>query len=876
MQGQPTDFWGKLSSDPGIGGCPTWHPLQDHCADVAAVTEALLALPSWNDRLTRLAGHGLRQGENTRLCVLSALHDIGKFNIGFQSKGRSDLGRLRAGHVREALAALDHGGVFSCLDGLAGWGDGASGLLLAALCHHGRPYAINALAGAWQESWWRRTGDLDPRQGASDLLSRCRCWFPEAFSPGTAELPDRPTLAHAFSGLVTLADWIASDTRFFEYSGNSDQDRMPYAREAARRAVRAVGLDIPTPERADSSGRGAFARVSGYQPRAAQRAVLDVPLDGASVVVLEAETGSGKTEAALARFVALFEAGLVDGLYFALPTRTAAIQIHRRVRLGVQRAFASPPPVVLAVPGYLSVDESSGVRLPGFEVRWSDEERFRFRGWAAESAKRYLAGPIVVGTIDQVLLSSLMVRHSHLRATSLLRHLLVVDEVHASDAYMTQILRHVLARHVAAGGHSLLLSATLGAETRASLVDPAARHRSGTSLTEALDAPYPGLTYRGSHAAVRGILSDGRERRVAVTGRSLMSDSDAIARCAFDAARRGAKALVIRNTVADCLATQRSLERLAAAEGGEDVLFRCCGVAAPHHSRFARADREALDAALEAQLGKTRTLGGCVVVATQTVQQSLDLDADVLFSDLCPADVVLQRMGRLHRHERDANERPTGFRQAALIVLVPERRDLGILIGRDGTPHNFHGLGSVYEDLRILEATWRLIEGTPVWCVPSMSRYLVEHSLHSAVLQEIVIQHGSLWQDHANWVIGRTSGQRRLADLNLVDWSRPYGEFSFPERDEGRIATRLGEGDRRVQFTPAVSGPFGHVVPELVLPARWVSGVDGDMPDATNVAAREGMVTFSFGDRRFVYDRLGVRPDSQAAAGREVSEDDGP
>ncbi|MEZ4454914.1 MAG: hypothetical protein R3B09_36020, partial [Nannocystaceae bacterium] len=116
------------------------------------------------------------------------------------------------------------------------------------------------------------------------------------------------------------------------------------------------------------------------------------------------------------------------------------------------------------MPGYLRVDEQEGTRLPGFEVLWNDDprQRYRYRGWAAEGSKRYLAGAIVVGTIDQVLLSTSMTSHAHLRATAASRQLLVVDEAHASDAYMNRLLEEVLAFHLAAGGHAFLMSATLG------------------------------------------------------------------------------------------------------------------------------------------------------------------------------------------------------------------------------------------------------------------------------------------------------------------------------------------------------------------------------------------------------------------------------
>jgi CRISPR-associated endonuclease/helicase Cas3 len=120
-----------------------WHPLADHCADVAAITEALLELPLWRERLSRLAGKYLNEVDVNRLCVLTALHDIGKLNIGFQAKGRPNLGTT-AGHVTEALGALFRPDVFSCLRELQAWGDGVTDLLISALCHHGRPHNASA------------------------------------------------------------------------------------------------------------------------------------------------------------------------------------------------------------------------------------------------------------------------------------------------------------------------------------------------------------------------------------------------------------------------------------------------------------------------------------------------------------------------------------------------------------------------------------------------------------------------------------------------------------------------------------------------------------------------------------------------------------
>lgn len=340
MNGLPTTFWGKLRAEGGE--VRAWHPLADHCADVGAVAEALLELPLWRERLGRLAGSPLDDCVRARLAVLATLHDLGKFCISFQAKGRSDLG-APGGHVEPAVAALADDKWQESLAPLGVFGPAATRLLHASLTHHGKPLS----SGVHQRTRWQTCGGLDPMAGVRQLVKACQGWFPCAFESGN-ELPESEAFEHAFAGLVTLADWIGSNVEFFPYS-ESFGDRVPFARRRAKEVLRAMGIALPTANRADIEGRGAFARISGFQPTAAQRAITELPtaVEG-SLAILESETGSGKTEAALAHFVRLFEQDAVDGLYFALPTRTAATQIHRRIVTAMAHAFAAPPPVVLA------------------------------------------------------------------------------------------------------------------------------------------------------------------------------------------------------------------------------------------------------------------------------------------------------------------------------------------------------------------------------------------------------------------------------------------------------------------------------------------------------------------------------------------------
>jgi len=883
MRGRPVDFWGKLSRD-----LDQWHPLIDHCADVAACCGALLRTTLLRRRLAKIGGlEDLSPRQVARLCVLAAYHDFGKFNLGFQNKA-AECSPFTNGHVREALALFSNRYADSkrlhsslALDEIETWGsdDCAFRLLIAAVAHHGKPADLADCEREYRALQWKPAQGLDPFDGMSRLAAHARSWYPTAFATDTDPLSAASAFQHAFSGLVTLADWLGSDTVFFPFSEDGAADRMVFAREAAHYAVMSVGIDTTATRISMGASKPSFSMVSAFEPRTFQRSVIELSAErGGSLTILEAETGSGKTEAAFSRFLSLFHAGEVDGLYFALPTRTAATQIHARMRDAVTRAFAGAaavPPVILAVPGYLRFDDREGRRLPGFEVLWNDDpdERRRYLGWAAENPKRYLAGAIAVGTIDQVLLSTLMVSHAHMRATSLMRQLLVVDEVHASDAYMIAILREVLANHLAAGGHALLMSATLGASARYALLS---RLSSGaTALPAAADAkqiPYPMLAcYRNGGVTERAEQSGSEARNVEADLRPWADDYAAVAGTALEAAATGARVLIVRNTVSGCVATQQEVERAAHLRGARAALFACKQMVAPHHSRFTANDRIDLDRALEASFGLKSPTAPCVVVATQTVQQSLDIDADLLITDLCPMDVLLQRIGRLHRHKRPA--RPASCATPRVIVLAPAERDLTPMIRAGGEACGPHGLGTVYEDLRILEATWRALEAHTVISIPGMNRTLVEETTHPEALRAIATSLGSVWASHSMKLSGAQFAMKRLAALNCIDRTLPFGDFEFPSSElEQRIQTRLGEGDRIAQFDAAVASPFGNSIKSLSIPAFLARGVEKDTL-AVLISVGDRTVEFSFGPYRYVYDRLGLRRVNEPASESEVPSD---
>jgi CRISPR-associated endonuclease/helicase Cas3 len=848
-------LWAKLDRDENqqIRG---WHSLVDHSADVAAVAAALLDQPTINQRLAHAAGRAALDAVTcSRLAALAFLHDIGKANRGFRR--RIDPSAPKVGHIDQLAWVFNNewGRTYADrliavlgLERMEPWfaNEATLDLWPAIFAHHGRPWDPHA---ANAEAHWKPAASgSDPIAELAPMRAALDASLPLAFGPGPP-LPEAPAFHHAFAGLLMLADWLGSDTQFFPLAHGAVTDRMALARDAATMALHAVGLAVED-RRARTSERALdFPTLfGGLAPRPIQH---HATLPTAQCVVLEAETGSGKTEAALWRFRHLFESGAVDGLYFALPTRVAATQMFARVKRFRDVMFpeADRPAVVLAVPGQAGADAAKGHSLPGFGFEWDDQpdSTVQQTRWAAEHPKRFLAAQIAVGTVDQALLGAITTRHAHLRGFALLRHLLVVDEVHASDRYMETLLGNLLRGHVQAGGHALLLSATLGAGMHARLL--------GTPCPtpEAAEAvPYPALSWaQDGHACIHAIESSGMEKTVRLQAAPVIDDAADIAATALRAAVDGAKVLVIRNTVGAAIAVAQALEAMAGA--AHPTLFRVEGVATLHHGRFAPGDRRLLDAAVEWSFGKGSSATPRVLVGTQTLEQSLDLDADLLITDLCPVDVLLQRIGRLHRHDR---ARPARFAEPSTVVLTPSTRDLlRLLSGGRGR----HGLGRVYEDARIIEATWCLIEQVPVWHIPRMNRRLVEQGTHPERLTAIEVglrETDAAWATVLDRHYGNDAARTQQAALGLLDRSAPFTTFHLAADDPW--STRLGAKDLLVPFEPAVSGPFDRPVDAIRVPHFLAGGATADDSAEVLECGPNGLV-FRLGTVTLRYDRFGLR-----------------
>ena len=690
---------------------------------MGACFEELLRQPTIRQRLERSAGlDGLDEVSVARLATFAALHDIGKASVGFQTRiwhpEDAPIGtRLPrpAGHTLDLIPVLtgedsQSSWLFDTLgwDRMLSWddqtGETVCDLFIAALSHHGLPLQLWNSRHA-NPAIWRDFGELSPRKCVERIAWLVReKWFPAAFNSAGPPLPSSPAFQHMFLGLCTLADWIGSNERWFPFVPEPGDEYIEKARVAAKRAVAEVGLNV-FKQREDFSSAPDFEDLFDIdgRPNHIQRASVEVSLDH-QLVIVESETGSGKTEAALWRFSRMYQTALVDVLYFALPTRSAASQMHERVRRFVVSMFPDSETqlaVTLAVPGYISTDQSRGdSELQDYPIWWDDRYSNETQ-WAAENPKRYLAAQVAVGTVDQAMMGVLKVKHSHLRAASLAWNLLVVDEVHASDRYMSEVLVALLRAHMDVGGYALLMSATLGSVARTRWL-----HGQGALIPDmktSISEPYPSISTSGN-ASVVAAVENGQPKRVRIKSYPLMQDFGTVAQRATVPTRQGAKVLVVRNTVDYAVRTQMELERRIAV-GEEYHLFSVADVPTLHHGRFAFGDRRSLDERIEQVLGRKRHEGRLVVVGTQTLEQSLDIDADLLITDLCPDDVLLQRFRRLHRHRANDGDRTAAYSEPTCITLTPPGDDLSPLLKSGRDANGLGPKGYVYEDLRILEAT---------------------------------------------------------------------------------------------------------------------------------------------------------------------------
>jgi len=447
------------------------------------------------------------------------------------------------------------------------------------------------------------------------------------------------------SAIVIMADWMASNQELFPYLG-ADQGE-----ERVSRAASLLGLPDPWAPAApsdDTTGllHRRFPALSDVPARGIQSALADAAhtCTEPSLFIVEAPMGVGKTEAALMAAEILASRFGCGGVFLGLPTMATANPMFDRTLAWLDTALGDADASVALAHGKAGLnDHFTGLPRPWYGQVYDDEDpgtgRAVVNTWLAGRKRAGLAS-FVVGTIDQGLFVALKAKHLALRHLALAGKVVIIDEAHAADQYMRHYLRRLLTWLGTYRTPVILMSATLPPDQRDDYVKAYAEGRGDrTRTTTDRDDTYPRITCYPGPSSV-SVTADSRTTRVSV--RRIPDDPDAVLRAFQEMLSEGGCAGVLCNTVARA----QEMYRVLRDAFGDEVELT--------HSRFLAPDRARHEASLVERLGR----GGIrphrlIVVGTQVLEQSLDIDFDVLVTDFAPADLVLQRIGRLHRHERE-------------------------------------------------------------------------------------------------------------------------------------------------------------------------------------------------------------------------------
>lgn len=639
------------------------------------------------------------------LAFWAGLHDLGKACPGFQGLVRERKAALcAAGFDFPPDASPSHGPLTTgCVSGLLTTppaalmppGSDAAALAIAHLLggHHGRfpkladvPSANSRHYGR-SPLWVEARGDLVTR--LADLLEVEREIVP-------AGLQARD---HAFfmllAGLVSVADWIASDERYFAYV-SPPADLHAYARAARAAAAKALeelgwtGCQPP-------EDRLGFSDLFGFDPNAMQTQAIAVADAWAEpgLAIIEAPMGEGKTEAALYLADGWNMGSAQRGCYLAMPTQATANAMFGRFRDQYLGARYPDRCIELHLLHGQAVLSQEYQQLQGIAQVWQDEQD-RSEGavlaheWFTHR-KRGLLGPFAVGTVDQALLAAMQARHGFVRLFGLANKVVIFDEVHALDTYTSRLLDRLLSWLAELGCAVVILSATLPPSRRKELISAYAGQ-----AVEATETSYPRIT-AVTRGRVESVTWDTPVRRVQLDWTS--DDTSRLASALRTQLANGGCAAWVCNTVQRAQDVYSSLRDELRDADVEVDLF---------HARFPFDERDRRERRCVQRFGKgnVRRPRRAILVATQVIEQSLDLDFDLMITDLAPVDLLLQRSGRMHRHQR---ARPRGLERARLVAIEPARTEDGHL---DFGPSRW-----VYGN-HLLLRTWVALAGRTVLTIP--------------------------------------------------------------------------------------------------------------------------------------------------------------
>lgn len=677
MEPDIRDLWGK-TADNG-----SFHPLICHLLDSGGVAGAMWDMQAASLRMLMSEAFGLEQEDFRRwLGFWTSLHDLGKATPGFQSLGVNALPDLADRLGRAGLSLTPRGS-----DPFKDLRHGQAGTVLIRQVFNiaDMPFSIPAeLAGDIATVLGGHHGafplaseliDARRKQAAIDdpwqtcrltiVDHLCRFW-------GIGDLPrpvhppcDKQAALMVLAGLVSVADWIASAEDSFPPAGR-DIDIEQYEHDLPEMARKALAI-AHWQEVGDVDAATSFEQVFGIKAPydvqvQAARLAKDMTCPG--LILIEAPMGMGKTEAALeiAR-QCLCRLGQ-QGIYIALPTQATSNEMLKRFQERAPQMIGSNKPINLhLVHGQAMLNEQY-LKLRHVGQDENLEARVMAAEWFATS-KRGLLAPFSVGTIDQGLFSILQTRHFFVRLYGLAGKVVILDEVHAYDAYTSGLMEQMLRWLGRMNCTVVLLSATLPSHRRQKLLDSYAGR-----TVEIADAPYPRISLVSGDKAKPLSVSvwPGPSKTVTI---SLISrdPQEVIAQRLLEALSGGGCAACICNTVARAQGLYETIKNAAPSDCEVDLV----------HARYLFKDRQDREKRAIEKFGKDgwsnqKRPAKAILVATQVIEQSLDLDFDLMVTDLAPIDLIFQRAGRLHRHTALPDvqvRRPASLSQPQLWIAAP-------------------------------------------------------------------------------------------------------------------------------------------------------------------------------------------------------------
>lgn len=711
--------WGKSAVRDPATGLTARVPLLQHLLDALSVADLIwehFIATKVRDRVEAFTG-----GEGRAFWRwLAAAHDLGKASPVFQVQAPQHLPMLTTvglpiprSVTRRQSQGWRHdraGAIFLREELEARWGQRATEWIWPIIGgHHGAFYALSAIVSGDQV---RRSAEWSAQQGTGPW-AEVRLHLLEAITIaagfGSVEEvapPDVPSRAEQLSlaGFVMMADWISSDESKF---GPVDEPSLATAMQRAAQAWDMLKLRGGWRSLAAPPDQP-FLKRFGWPARPFQETVAAVSQQAESppLIVIEAPMGEGKTEAALVAAEVLAHRFVCDGVLIGMPTQATAdpmldrvdrwldqlspgseiallhgraafnrtwIDLQRR-RDGQATSTDTSGTIVDEYNLPVDLDEFDGGR-PSYGEVCCEETHDSGPGETDDVTSglavtewllgrhRGLLSPNVVGTIDHALFAAVRSRSAAIRFAGLTGKVVILDEVHAADEYMTPFLAELLRWLGGAAVPVVLLSATLAASQRERLLSAyadGARSRAVQDAAPPQPLPgYPAVTavWLSESEVVRRTWTAQAARAPIAVGIDVVDVDDIGLRDRLAAVLdpEGGCVLVIRNTVARAQETASILrERF-----DDDVMLL--------HSRLTTRERAEVTDRLLAELGPGGTRPRRrIVVATQVAEQSFDVDADLLVTDLAPVDLLLQRIGRLHRHGRP--DRPSAVREPQVLV----------------------------------------------------------------------------------------------------------------------------------------------------------------------------------------------------------------